>query len=110
MKIGKTLYLKNRKEWRRWLEKSHQKEPEIWLICYKKHTGKTSIPYNDAVEEALCYGWIDSNEKGIDREKYAQRFSPRKPKSNWSVVNKERVRRLIKLGKMTPAGLKYFPK
>ncbi|OGK25341.1 hypothetical protein A3C25_06180 [Candidatus Roizmanbacteria bacterium RIFCSPHIGHO2_02_FULL_38_11] len=108
MKLGKTLYIKNREEWRRWLEKNHKKEPEIWLVYYKKHTKKSSIPYNDAVEEALCFGWIDSTVKGIDGEKYAQRFSPRKPKSNWSEPNKERIERLIKEGKMTPAGLVFF--
>jgi len=108
MKLGNTLYLKNRDEWRRWLEKNHKREPEIWLIYYKKHTKKSSIPYNDAVEEALCFGWIDSTVKGIDGEKYAQRFSPRKPKSNWSEPNKERIERLIKEGKMTPAGLVFF--
>lgn len=108
MKIGKTLYLKNRQEWRRWLKKNHKKENEIWLIYYKKHTKKPSIPYNDAVEEALCFGWIDSIEKRINEERYAQRFTPRKPKSNWSEMNKERVRRLIKDGKMTPAGLATF--
>ncbi|MBI4225515.1 hypothetical protein HY612_00195 [Candidatus Roizmanbacteria bacterium] len=80
------------------------------MIYYKKHTKKPSIPYNDAVEEALCFGWIDSIEKGIDKERLAQRFSPRKPKSNWSESNKERIKRLIKVGKMTPAGLVVFHK
>ena len=108
MKLGKILYVKNREEWRRWLEKNHEKETEIWLIHYRKFSKKTSIPYNDSVEEALCFGWIDSIEKGIDKERFAQRFSPRKAKSNWSPMNMERMRRLIKKGKMTPAGLKYF--
>lgn len=108
MKLGKTLYVKKRGEWRKWLEKNHQKESEIWLVYYKKHTKKPSIPYNDAVEEALCFGWIDSSEKRIDKERYAQRFTPRKPKSNWSESNKERVRKLIVQGKMTPAGLAAF--
>lgn len=108
MKLGKTLYVKNRDGWRRWLEKNHKKETEIWLIYYKKHTGKTTIPYNDAVEEALCFGWIDSIEKRVDEERYAQRFTPRKPRSQWSEMNKERVKRLIKLDKMTPAGLAVF--
>ncbi|MCX6709882.1 MAG: YdeI/OmpD-associated family protein [Candidatus Woesearchaeota archaeon] len=105
MKPGKTLYLTNRNDWRSWIAKNHNKEKEIWLIYYRKSSGKTRIPYNDAVEEALCYGWIDSNLKGIDEEKFAQRFTPRKPKSKLSEMNKERVRRLIEQGKMTSAGL-----
>lgn len=110
MNITKTLYIKNRAKWREWLAKHHATEPEIWLIYYKKHSDKPRLSYNDAVEEALCFGWIDSTVKGIDEAKYAQRFSPRKKSSQWSEMNKERVRRLIKLGKMTPAGLKYFEK
>lgn len=110
MKLGKMLYVKTRKEWREWLEKNHKTEPEIWLVYYRKITGKSRISYNDAVEEALCFGWIDSIEKGIDKERFAQRFTPRKPKSQWSVSNKERVRRLIELGKMTPAGMTVFSK
>ncbi len=105
MNLGKTLHIKNRNQWRKWLEKNHKSLPEIWLVYYKKHTGKASIPYNDAVEEALCFGWIDSTVKKIDEEKYAQRFTPRKLNSNLSETNKERVRRLIKEGKMTSAGL-----
>lgn len=108
MKIGETLYVKDRKSWREWLEKNHNKEKEIWLIYYKKHTGKARIPYEDAVEEALCFGWIDSTVKGIDKDKYAQRYSPRNPKSGWSQPNKHRVKKLIRLGKMMPAGLAVF--
>lgn len=105
MKVGKTLYVTTRQAWRSWLAKHHSTEKEIWLVYYKKRTTRPRIPYNDAVEEALCYGWIDSQTKGIDKDSYAQRFSPRKPASQWSEANKERVRRLIKAGKMTPAGL-----
>jgi len=105
MKLGKTLYVTNRKDWRSWLKKN-QKEKEIWLIYYKKASGKPRISYNDAVEEALCYGWIDSTAKSIDNEKYAQRFTPRNPKSNLSEMNKERIRRLIKQRRMTAIGLK----
>jgi uncharacterized protein YdeI (YjbR/CyaY-like superfamily) len=104
MKVGTTLYVINRKDWRVWLEKHHTSEKEIWLISYRKNSGKQTIPYETAVEEALCFGWIDSIEKGIDHERFAQRFTPRKPKSNWSDSNKERVKRLIKKGKMTEAG------
>jgi len=108
MEITKTIYVKNREVWRQWLEKNHNKEKEIWLIYYRKSTGKPRVEYNDAVEEALCFGWIDSIEKGIDKERFAQRFSPRKPKSNWSEMNKERVRRLIKEETMTPGGIAAF--
>ncbi len=104
MKIGKTLYVKNRREWRAWLARHHTSTTEIWLIYYKKHSGKPRIPYNDAVDEALCYGWIDSLLKPIDEHKYVQRFSPRKKTSRLSDMNRERVRRLIKAGRMTKAG------
>ena len=105
MEIGKTLYVADREQWRAWLAEHHDKEKEIWLIYYKKGSGKPRIPYNDAVEEALCYGWIDSIVKGIDDKKYTQRFTPRKPKSNLSAMNRERVRRLLDQDKMTAAGL-----
>ena len=105
MNIGKTLYVTKRQQWRSWLEKNHKIEKEIWLVYYKKSTGKPTISYNDAVEEALCFGWIDSIEKGIDEEKFAGRFTPRKMKSNLSESNILRIRKLIKEGKMTDAGL-----
>src|SRR2546426_3380327 len=79
MNVGKTFYAKNRREWRGWLSKHHRTAPEIWLIFYKKQSGKPRIPYNHAVDEALCYGWIDSLLKPIDADRYAQRFSPRRP-------------------------------
>lgn len=104
----KTLYAKNRDEWRTWLEKNAARSAEIWLISYKKHTGKPSVPYDDAVEEALCYGWVDSIVKSIDDEKYAQKFTPRTSSSKWSASNIERVNNLIAAGKMTPAGLAAF--
>jgi len=110
MNLGITLYVTNRKEWRSWLAKNHTGEKEIWLIFYRKSSGKPRIPYNDAVEEALCYGWIDSLQKGIDEEKFAQRFSPRKPTSRLSEMNKERIRRLIGQKKMTSAGLDAISK
>jgi uncharacterized protein YdeI (YjbR/CyaY-like superfamily) len=105
MNLGKTIYVTNRKQWRSWMAKNHDKEKEIWLIYYRKASGKPRIPYNDAVEEALCYGWIDSNLKGIDEEKFAQRFTPRRPKSVLSELNKERIRRLIADKSMTSKGL-----
>ena len=93
MNVGKTLYAKNRREWRAWLAKHHRAAPEIWLIYYKKESGKPRIPYNHAVEEALCYGWIDSILKPVDARRYAQRFSPRRSTSRLSEMNRERVRR-----------------
>lgn len=106
MNIGKTLYLTDRKEFRKWLKQNHKTEKDIWLIFYRKDSGKSRLPYNDAVEEALCFGWIDSIVKKIDDEKFVQRFSPRKKNSVLSQLNKERVKRLIKQKKMTAAGLK----
>lgn len=106
MNLGKTLYVTNRKQLRSWLAKNHSKEKEIWLIYYRKSSGKPRIPYNDAVEEALCYGWIDSIIKRIDEERFAQRFTPRSPRSQLSEMNKERIRRLIEDKSMTPIGLK----
>jgi uncharacterized protein YdeI (YjbR/CyaY-like superfamily) len=105
MKISTTLYVTHRTQWRAWLVKNHKTAPEIWLVYYKKSSGKPRIPYNDAVEEALCYGWIDSILKPIDQDCYAQRFSPRRKNSPLSEMNKERVRRLIKSKKMTRFGL-----
>lgn len=105
MQIGKTLYVSSRKAWRSWLRQHHATAKEIWLIYYKKQSSKPRIPYNDAVEEALCFGWIDSITKPIDTEKYAQRFSPRKPKAQWSPMNIERLRRLIRQRQVTKAGL-----
>ena len=110
MKITKTLYIKNKEDWRKWLEKSHDKEKEIWLVYYKKSSGKLRIPYNEAVDEALCFGWIDSIVKSIDEESYVQRFTPRRKNSPISEMNKERVRRLIKQKRMTSYGLKAISK
>jgi uncharacterized protein YdeI (YjbR/CyaY-like superfamily) len=109
MEIGETLYVTTREEFRKWLKKNHQTKKEIWLIRYKKATGKPSLDYVQAVEQALCFGWIDSLEKSMDAERYALRFSPRKPKSNWNEVNKERARRMIAEGKMTEAGRATLP-
>jgi len=109
MEIGETLYVTNRDDFRKWLERNHKTRKEIWLIQYKKATKKPSIDYVEAVEEALCFGWIDGLEKGMDAERYALRFSPRRPKSNWTETNKDRARRLIAEGKMTDAGLATLP-
>jgi uncharacterized protein YdeI (YjbR/CyaY-like superfamily) len=96
---------KTRKAWRNWLAKNHDKETEIWLIFYKVKVKKESIKYVDAVEEALCFCWIDSTVKRIDDEKHMQRYTPRKARSNWAASNKARVKRLIENGLMTESGL-----
>lgn len=106
MKISKTLYVTEREKWRAWLAKNHNKEKEIWLIYYRKSSRKIRIPYNDAVEEALCYGWIDSTIKNVDEERFAQRFTPRRPTSILSEMNRERLNKIIKEKKMTSFGLK----
>jgi uncharacterized protein YdeI (YjbR/CyaY-like superfamily) len=100
MKITKTLYVTDRKDWRKWLREHYRNEKEIWLVYPKKETGQPRIAYNDAVEEALCFGWIDSTVKTLDKERTAQRFSPRKPNSAYSPANKERLRKLIKQRKV----------
>jgi len=100
-----TLYFKNRNQWRAWLEKNHNKYNEVWLIHYKKNSDKKSVNHFDAVEEALCFGWIDSKLKKIDEESFILKYSPRKSKSVWSKINKEKAEELIASGKMTRAGL-----
>lgn len=95
MKITKTLYITSSKDWRDWLKKNYKTEKEIWLVYPKKATGKPRIEYNDAVEEALCFGWIDSIVKKLDEERTVQRFSPRKPKAKYSQANIERLRTLV---------------
>ncbi len=97
---AKLLHVTNRKEWRDWLSRHYKSEKEVWLVFYKKHTGKPRISYNDAVEEALCFGWIDSTVRSIDEDRYAQRFSLRNPKTPYSQANKERIRELVKQGKV----------
>jgi uncharacterized protein YdeI (YjbR/CyaY-like superfamily) len=109
MEIGETLYVTTRDEFRTWLLKHHQTKKEIWLIQYKKATKKPSLPYVEAVEEAICFGWIDGLEKGLDAERYALRFSPRRPKSHWTNTNKDRARKMIAEGRMTKAGRAILP-
>src|SRR3989442_14585960 len=100
MKITKTFYAPNRKAWHEWLKKHAKSEKEVWLIYYRKQSGKMRISYNDAVEEALCFGWIDSTVKTYDAERIVQKFSPRKRSSPYSQTNKERLQRLIKQRKV----------
>jgi uncharacterized protein YdeI (YjbR/CyaY-like superfamily) len=95
-------------EWRGWLEEHHATASEVWIGYWKKHTGKATLVWSDAVDEALCFGWIDGQIRRIDDERHAQRFTPRKPGSNWSKVNVEKVARLTEEGRMRPAGLAAF--
>ena len=109
MEIGETLLPASRKEFRRWLQKHHADRAEIWLIQYKKATGKPSLDYVQAVEEAICFGWIDGFVKTIDSQRYATRFTPRRPRSNWTATNKERARKMMATGKMTAGGRRNLP-
>ena len=104
----KKFYAKDRKAWRRWLESYHEKQPGVWLIYYKKGSGKSRVSYDEAVEEALCFGWIDSIVQPIDEEKFMQKFTPRKTKTVWSGLNKKRVEKLIAENLMMPAGMKII--
>lgn len=102
------LYVKSREEWRLWLEENHSRVPGIWLIYYKKRSGKPRIPYNDAVEVALCFGWIDGKIKRVNDDYFVQWFTPRRSGSRWSGLNMKRARRLIKEGQMKPEGLSAY--
>ena len=105
MTPGETLYVTDPRSWREWLRKNHKKKNEIWLVYYRKETGKPRISYDEAVEEALCFGWIDSTVRSLDDERFAQRFSPRKKTSRLSEMNRQRIRTLIDQKRMTKAGL-----
>ena len=102
------LHFTQRKEWRDWLSKNHSTSKEAWLVFYKKPSGKPRIPYNDAVEEALCFGWIDGKLKRINDNYYIQRFTPRRRDSLWSELNVSRVRKMISAGLMKRPGLEAF--
>ena len=102
MSTTERLYVANRDAWRFWLAENYKTAQEVWLIYPRKHTGLARIPYNDAVEEALCFGWIDSITKSIDEDRYSQRFTPRNPHSAYSQTNIERLRRLIALDRVMP--------
>lgn len=102
---GMPLQVKDRESWRAWLEKNHATEKEIWLVHYKKHVAKPGISHEDAVEEALCFGWIDGMLRRIDDEKYVLRYSPRRRGSICSESNKRRAERMMEQGRMTEAGL-----
>lgn len=105
LEMVEQLYLSNRTDWRAWLEKNYATEKEVWLIYYKKHSEKPSIPYEDSVEEAICFGWIDGIIKRIDDERCARKFIPRRSRSRWSESNKKRAEKMVNEGRMTRAGM-----
>lgn len=109
MDVRESLTLKTPSEFRRWLQKNHQTKIEIWLILYKKSSGRQTLTIAQAVEEALCFGWIQSRLKPLDPQSFAVRFSPRHKGSLWSPANLKRVRRLIAEGRMTEAGMEVLP-
>lgn len=102
----KIFYAPTREAWRKWLETNHKKEKSVWLKIYKKESGTPSIYYPEAVDEALCFGWIDSKGNKNDENSYYQSFAKRNPKSNWSRINKEKIEKLFAEGRMAEAGLK----
>lgn len=105
MKMLQTLYVSTRAAWRAWLARHHASATEVWLIYPKKGSKRPRIPYAEAVEEAICFGWIDSLVQRIDDECFAQKFTPRKNTNKWSALNTARLRRMIKSGRMTTAGM-----
>jgi uncharacterized protein YdeI (YjbR/CyaY-like superfamily) len=105
MKITKSFAPSNLTDWRGWLAKNHDHEQEVWLVYFKPASGKANIDYESSVEEALCFGWIDSIIQKIDEEKYARKFNPRRLESIWSETNKRRVVKVIREGRMTEAGM-----
>ena len=110
MEIKETIYLSGRESWRNWLMENHLTAEEIWLIYPNKSSGKPCIPYDDAVREALCFGWIDTTIKKTEPGSSLQRFCPRRKNSSLSELNKERIRELVKEGKMTSAGIESIKK
>lgn len=102
------LYCPTREAWRAWLAENYATSKGVWLVYYKKGSGQPRVAYDDAVEEALCFGWIDSVVRSLDERRYAQRYTPRKPGSQWSELNVSRMEQLINEGRMTEAGLAKF--
>ena len=109
MEIGETLLVETREAWRDWLAAHHADKKEIWLINYKKGANKRSLDYDSCVDEALCFGWIDSQARGVNEEYSVLRWSPRRKRGNWSPGNREKVKRLAGEGRMTVAGLAAIP-
>ncbi|MCF8277620.1 MAG: YdeI/OmpD-associated family protein [Flavobacteriales bacterium] len=105
MSEQETFYPISGQHWREWLQENHDKKQSIWLVCFKMKAKKPTISWSDAVDEALCFGWIDSTRRSVDDERFMQYFGRRKPSSTWSKVNKEKVEQLIEAGRMTKAGI-----
>jgi uncharacterized protein YdeI (YjbR/CyaY-like superfamily) len=105
MDVDKPIEFNNRQKWRKWLEENGNTAQWVWLVHYNNHSGRMSLSLSEGVEEALCFGWIDGQMKSLDEDRYFLRYSPRKSKSVWSKINKERAERLIIQGRMTAAGL-----
>lgn len=105
MEITETLYVPTRREWREWLAEHHTSKDQIWLVGYLKASGQPSVPYPDAVEEALCFGWIDSIRKKLDADRFAQRYTPRRTGSGYSQTNKERLAMMIEEGRVNESVL-----
>jgi uncharacterized protein YdeI (YjbR/CyaY-like superfamily) len=108
-KVLNRLDVRTPAQWRSWLADHHASDPEVWLVFYKRHTGQASIAYEDAVDEALCFGWIDSLVRRLDDARFARKFTPRKPDSKWSTSNRKRYALLKASGRLTPAGLDRAP-
>jgi len=108
-KTLKTFDPRTPEQWRRWLADHHDSESEVWLVFHKRHTGRASIAYEDAIDEALCFGWVDSLIKRLDDARYARKFTPRKPDSKWSTVNRKRYAQLEANARLMPAGLERAP-
>jgi len=96
-------------EWRRWLAANHDRLAEVWLVFYKQHTGRACVAYTDALDEALCYGWVDSLVKRLDDDRYARKFTPRRADSAWSDVNRKRYAELAAGGRLAPPGVARAP-
>jgi uncharacterized protein YdeI (YjbR/CyaY-like superfamily) len=105
----KTFVAQTADQWRKWLDGHHDSEPEVWLIFYKRHTGLGSIAHSDALDEALCFGWVDSLVKRLDESRYAIKFTPRKEDSRWSTINRKRYAALKAAGRLKPSGVNRAP-
>jgi uncharacterized protein YdeI (YjbR/CyaY-like superfamily) len=105
----KTFVARTADQWRRWLDEHHDSESEVWLVFHKVHTGVPSIAYLDALDEALCFGWVDSLVKRLDESRYARKFTPRRPDSRWSAINRTRYAALKAGGRLKPGGIERAP-
>jgi len=103
------LYIRRRHEWRQWLERNHATSPGVWLVFHKRHTGVPCIDYDESVRDALCYGWIDSLVRRLDEDRFARKFTPRRPGSAWSASNLKRWAELDAAGELKPAGRAASP-